>query len=403
MVPPRPGATAPPALPPAGVVCDGGFRLRHPRKPPGVHTSPMLGDRLGFLGVGNGLGVHVLLGQLTGGHHHNAPRLRGHPPLAIRHVDLPTDAVSLPAAWRLSLRTPRLLGQHRPGGLLLPPRFECLPHRPGTWDQGHHPDAFFETKPPGPLPIRRTIGHEAADPLESQGETLLHGQGGRDAIARVAIPKAYAKGPPALATHPETQQHLLAIITAICTLPRGWACRPWRLRLTGRLRDRPLVLIGTLEGNRRGILMAPGRRDGIDLYGVERPSATHPVEVGGTQGLKDLPQAVIIERGTLEASLEPGEHPARLYAGSYLLTRMRAVQDGSQQRLHPVATGAPRGGMGWKHTIDDSGDAEPPHDTQDHGHMGEGMNSRHRHHPGAPPGRPSRPQVAILAESTLRG
>ena len=76
-------------------------------------------------------------------------------------------------------------------------------------------------------------------------------------------------------------------------------------------RDRPfaragLLLLGSIQGNRRRILMEPWCREGIDLQGVERDRAKHGVEIRGKQRIEELPQPVIMERFSREAGLEQG-------------------------------------------------------------------------------------------------
>jgi hypothetical protein len=76
----------------------------------------------------------------------------------------------------------------------------------------------------------------------------------------------------ALTAHAETQEHLLEIIMPICAVPIG---RPRR--------DRPcdwagLLFIGSVQGERRRILMEPGGREGIDREGVEGDSPKHTVQ-----------------------------------------------------------------------------------------------------------------------------
>jgi hypothetical protein len=70
---------------------------------------------------------------------------------------------------------------------------------------------------------------------------------------------------------------------SICAVPIG---RPrW---------DRPcdragFLLIGSVQGDRRRILMEPGSREGRDLQSVEGDRPKHAVEIGGKQRLEDLP------------------------------------------------------------------------------------------------------------------
>jgi len=65
-----------------------------------------------------------------------------------------------------------------------------------------------------------------------------------------------------------------------------------------------LLLIGSVEGDRRRILMEPGGREGLDLQGVEGDRPKHAIEIHGKQRVEDLPQPVIMERGALEPGLE---------------------------------------------------------------------------------------------------
>ena len=122
---------------------------------------------------------------------------------------------------------------------------------------------------------------------------------GSRCVTGIPIAKAHAQRE-ALTAHAETQEHLLEIIMPLFAVPIG---RPrW---------DRPfaragLLFISSVQGNRRGILMEPGSREGIDLQGVEGDRSKHAIEIHGKQRLEDLPQPVIVERGALEAGLERG-------------------------------------------------------------------------------------------------
>jgi len=57
----------------------------------------------------------------------------------------------------------------------------------------------------------------------------------------------------------------------------------------GRLRALRLVRIRALQGNGRGILMQPGRREGLDRQCFERDGAKDTVEIRGKQRIKDMP------------------------------------------------------------------------------------------------------------------
>jgi len=93
---------------------------------------------------------------------------------------------------------------------------------------------------------------------------------------------------------------LLAIIRPIFALPIGGTRRDRLCTRAG------LPLIGSIQGDRRRILMEPGGREGIALQGVEGARTTHAVEMCRKQGLEHLPQPVVMESGALEAGLEQG-------------------------------------------------------------------------------------------------
>jgi hypothetical protein len=50
--------------------------------------------------------------------------------------------------------------------------------------------------------------------------------------------------------------------------------------------------------------MKPRGQDGIDLQGIERDRTKHPVQMRRKQRFEDLPQPVIMERGSRQARLE---------------------------------------------------------------------------------------------------
>jgi hypothetical protein len=73
---------------------------------------------------------------------------------------------------------------------------------------------------------------------------------------------------------------LFEVITTVFAMPVGRPRCPRRLRF---------VLIDPIEGYRRGILLQPGCRDGIDLQGVEGERTQHRVEIGRKQRIEDMP------------------------------------------------------------------------------------------------------------------
>jgi hypothetical protein len=151
---------------------------------------------------------------------------------------------------------------------------------------------------------------------------------------------------------------LLKIIMPIFAVPIG------RTR-----RDQPfdrvdLLLIGSIERDRRRILREPGGRDGIDLQGVEGDSTKHAVEIGGKQGLEDLPQSIIMERGACEAGLEQGYHPTLLQACPYLIEGMMAIENRQEQGLDSTATREDMRGVRRAEGIDERSDVELADDSQ---------------------------------------
>src|SRR5215510_3022478 len=89
-------------------------------------------------------------------------------------------------------------------------------------------------------------------------------------------------------------------------------------------RDRPcawagVLFLGSIQGDRRRILMEPWGREGIDRQGVEGDRPKHAVERRGKQRIENRPQPVSMERGACEARLEQGEHPTLLQTCPYLI------------------------------------------------------------------------------------
>jgi len=100
-----------------------------------------------------------------------------------------------------------------------------------------------------------------------------------------------------------------------------------------------LLLIGPIEGDRGRILMKPWGRDGIDLQGIKRDRPKPPVQRRRKQRFEALPQPVSMERGSRQARLEYGYHPAFLQTCPHLIEGMMAIQNRQEQSLDPTATG----------------------------------------------------------------
>jgi hypothetical protein len=139
---------------------------------------------------------------------------------------------------------------------------------------------MFQTQPQGATTIGLTIRDNAPHSLQAQGQTLLNSLWNFHAIAAVAITHANPQRYAAIPTHPETEEHLLEIVPPVFAVPVGRPGSPWCLRC---------VLIGPIERNRRGVLMEPGRRNGIDFQRFKGEGAKHLVQIGGKQGIEDMP------------------------------------------------------------------------------------------------------------------
>ena len=142
------------------------------------------------------------------------------------------------------------------------------------------PILVLQTQAQGAATIGLTIRDDPTHPLQAQGQTLLNRHGRFHTITAVAIPHAEAQGDPAIPAHAETEEHLFEVVTTVFAMPIG---RPGRPRCLRFVRIRPI------ERNGRGVLMQPGRRDGIDLQRFEGDRAKHPVEIGRKQRIEDVP------------------------------------------------------------------------------------------------------------------
>src|SRR5678815_2669926 len=193
--------------------------------------------------------------------------------------------------------TARFFEQERQRPMLLAPGLHLLAHRTRARHQRDQPHALLQAQPKRAFTVGLTIGDNAAYSIESQGQALLNGHGGLSAVTGIAIAHAQAEWETLIA-HAETQEHLLEIIMSILAVPIRRTRWDWPLTPMG------LLLIGPIEGDRRCILVQPGGRDGIDIQGIERDRTKHAVEMRSKQRLEDLPQPVIMERGSRQARLE---------------------------------------------------------------------------------------------------
>jgi len=171
--------------------------------------------------------------------------------------------------------------------------------------------------------------------------------------------------------HPETQEHVRAIRVPIFPGPVGGA--GWH-RARGLWRPLCpwgcLLCLRTIEGDRRGILVQPGSGHGLHLQGLQCQGATHPVDVGGTEGLQNLPSAVIVACCLPDAILSEREYPALVQPSPHLIEGMMPVKPCENPCLHAPATGEPMGRVRMDQAVDDGGNVQLTYHTQDQRSVG---------------------------------
>ena len=255
---------------------------------PGLYLLDVRCDGFGFLLLGGGRGLGLLLRQVARMHHEKAPRFLPHPPIAVLDLHRPDDAWPMPLAARCVLGPPRLFHSEGQGGVLLSPGCQLLAHRTGAWHEGHQAQPPGQTQAERPSTLGLAIRDDPADTLQAQGEAFLNRDRRLHTVTCLALPHPSPQRQPAIATHAQTAEHLCEIAPSIFPMPLG---RP------GGSRERRFVLIRPIERNGRGVWMEPGRRNRIALQGLEGNGAQHPVEIGGTQRVQEVPSSVIIEGG----------------------------------------------------------------------------------------------------------
>jgi hypothetical protein len=212
--------------------------------------------------------------------------------------------------------------------------------------------------------------------------------GGLGAVTRLALAHAQAEREP-LTTHAETQPPLRESLTPILAVPIR---RTRRYERRGRLLAlgpwARLCLISPLPGERGRLLMEPGGRNGLPLQGLEREHTKPAVEMGGTQGLEELPQPVIMQRGSREAGLEQGEQPTLLQASPDLVEGLMPSQTREEPGLHPAPTREAMGRVRRAEGSDERRPMERAYHPEHQRHRGHGTALWHRDRQEAP-----RPQV----------
>jgi hypothetical protein len=277
--------------PPLATACgrgQGRLRLGGTGPPPRFHGLDVRGKTLGCLGLGGGLRPRGLGGPRAGVHDQQAERGHGEAPVSVRPGPQAGDTVPGPAPWRRLPWPAWLCEPARPRLLRLAPRLSLLPHGPGARHQGEEPHPPLAAQATRALTIGLASGPHALHSVQAERHTLCNGYGRLRTGAGRALTHAQTEWEP-LTAHAEAQEHVLESIAPIFPGPLG---RPRRARSCVRA---SLGLIGPLQGQRRGSLMQPRRREGLDLPGVQRDRTAHAVEMRGTQRLQALPQPVIRE------------------------------------------------------------------------------------------------------------
>jgi hypothetical protein len=102
----------------ARILGDSRFGIRQAGKPPGVPMPHVVCQGCGFFLLGSGIGLGLLLRQLTRMHHHKAQFLLGDAPIAVFDLHLSAHPLAMPAAWFFGLRPAGFLHQERLSGVL---------------------------------------------------------------------------------------------------------------------------------------------------------------------------------------------------------------------------------------------------------------------------------------------
>jgi hypothetical protein len=89
------------------VRCDGRLGVGCTGKPAGFNTVEMLGDTLGFFGLGGGIRRRCLVGQLAGVDDQKASVCHVQAPVRVLHGHAADDALPMPASRRLLSGPPR--------------------------------------------------------------------------------------------------------------------------------------------------------------------------------------------------------------------------------------------------------------------------------------------------------
>jgi hypothetical protein len=261
-----------------------------PDTPAACHAWDGRAKPRGLLGWGGAVRHRRLLGHLAG--RPDEPPEGCHRPSPVRVCPFPLadDPAPTPASWSLQACPARLCEAHGQRPLLLPPGRPRLAHRPrarasvlrptpGSWPNPRvrFQDAVLSATRPCPPASPRAI-HAALAP---GGAGLSRGWPSRRPIR---------SGRPSRRT-PRLRR------------PCGRSASPsWLGPEVGRGGDTPCARadrrrLGPLQGEGRRRRLEPGRRESLDVQGVEGDGANAALELRGQQRIKPLTEAVIVQPG----------------------------------------------------------------------------------------------------------
>lgn len=310
-----------------------------------------VGHGFGRFHWSRGIGLSWLRRQWTRRHDDNAQGLLCDAPMTVFDLHLTAYAVAMPAPGRRVPGPPRLLQPAGEGRWLPPPGCAGLADGTGARDSRDAIDRRLETHAQRAATIGLTSRDDPPHPLHAPGQTLCNRHGGVHTIAAVAITHPEAPGYAALPTHAQAEAHLCEVVTTVLARPGGRPRRPRRLRF---------LRLGPLACHRGGVLMPPGRRDGIDRQGFESDRRKYRLEMGRQQRIEDGPPTVIIQGGTRESRLHQRDHPTRVESSADLREGLLPIQHREHQGCHPTTTREPRRRVRWDEMVNGGGDLQAP-------------------------------------------
>ena len=181
---------ATPSLPTAFSGGDGGRSGGGTGKPASCNVPDVLGETLGFLGLGRGIRHSSLVGPWAGVDHQEAYRCQGEASVSVCHCPLAHDTAPVPASRRLLAGAARCCAPERQRSMRLAPGLHGLAHCTRARDSRHPAHAWLQAQPTRAFTVGGTLGDKAASPIASPCPALLNGHGGLAALPGMAIAPA---------------------------------------------------------------------------------------------------------------------------------------------------------------------------------------------------------------------